>query len=158
MTHDTEQVATPAQSAAQPAGTAIADSAAVRVELAARPENVAVMRQVLAGIGEALELDPAVLADMKVAVTEACTNVVVHAYAGGNGAIVLEAAPGEQAMTVTVRDHGRGIGTREPDQQGLGLGLPLIASLSDTFSIAGGAERGTEVRMTFAFERDDDGS
>jgi anti-sigma regulatory factor (Ser/Thr protein kinase) len=89
---------------------------------------------------------------MKVAVTEACTNVVVHAYDDGHGDLVVEAAPGERAVTVTVRDHGRGIGT-ETEQKGLGLGLPLIATLSDTFSIAGGSERGTEVRMTFAYSR-----
>ena len=47
----------------------------------ARPEGVGVVRQALAGMADALDFEAAVLADMKMAVTEACTNVVVHAYA-----------------------------------------------------------------------------
>ena len=46
----------------------------------ARPEGVAVVRQALAGMADALDFDAAVVADMKMAVSEACTNVVVHAY------------------------------------------------------------------------------
>ena len=46
----------------------------------ARPEGVGVVRQALAGMADALDFDASVLADMKMAVTEACTNVVVHAY------------------------------------------------------------------------------
>ena len=46
----------------------------------ARPEGVGVVRQALAGMADALDFEASVLADMKMAVTEACTNVVVHAY------------------------------------------------------------------------------
>ena len=57
----------------------------VRLSLPARAEGVAVVRQALAGLADALDFDPAVLADMKMAVSEACTNVVVHAYGEQRG-------------------------------------------------------------------------
>ncbi|MGI8921949.1 MAG: ATP-binding protein [Solirubrobacteraceae bacterium] len=138
-------------------GSDVAELPSVRLALDARPENVAVVRQALAGIAEVIDVDPDIMADMKVAVTEACANVVVHAYGDDHGRLELDATPGVEAVTVTVRDHGVGIGTasRRDDQQGLGLGLPLIASLSDAYTIAGGGERGTEVRMTFAYQRED---
>jgi anti-sigma regulatory factor (Ser/Thr protein kinase) len=53
----------------------------VRLEMPARAEGVGVVRQALAGMADALAFDATVLADMKMAVTEACTNAVVHAYA-----------------------------------------------------------------------------
>ena len=56
-------------------------SAAVSLRLPARPENVAVVRQALTGLGDAYDLDPDLLGDVKTAVTEACNNVVLHAYA-----------------------------------------------------------------------------
>jgi serine/threonine-protein kinase RsbW len=134
--------------------------AAVRLVLDSRAENVAVARQAIAGIAEVLSIDPAVLADIKVAVTEACANVVVHAYTDGDGTIELDATPGEDAITLTVRDRGVGMGAagRRAETQGLGLGLALIASLSDTYAITGGADRGTEVRMTFDYGRTPDAS
>ena len=55
----------------------------VRLTLPARPENVAVVRHVLGAFAEALQLPDAVIEDMRLAVTEACTNVVRHAYADG---------------------------------------------------------------------------
>ena len=55
-------------------------SAAVSLRLPARPENVAVVRQALTGLGDAFDLDADLLGDIKTAVTEACNNVVLHAY------------------------------------------------------------------------------
>ena len=56
----------------------------------ARPEGVGVVRQALAGMADALDFDASVLADMKMAVTEACTNVVVHAYEADTGMLEVE--------------------------------------------------------------------
>ena len=55
----------------------------VRLTLPARPENVAVIRHVLGAFAEALRLPDDLVEDMRLAVTEACTNVVRHAYADG---------------------------------------------------------------------------
>jgi len=117
----------------------------------ARPEGVAVVRQALAGMADALDFDAAVVADMKMAVSEACTNVVVHAYDDGVGILEVDIRADEAALTIVVRDHGAGIQPRAPrrDVPALGLGLPLIAALSDSFELRGSVGEGTEVRMTF---------
>jgi serine/threonine-protein kinase RsbW len=135
-------------------------AADVRMTLPARPEGVAVVRQALAGMADALDFDPAVLADMKMAVSEACTNVVVHAYDDGDdGLLEVEMAADEQGLTIRVRDHGAGMDpetTRTRDVPALGLGLPLIAALSDDFELSGATGEGTEVRMLFNYARDGD--
>ena len=64
------------------------------------------MRQALAGMADALAFDAAVLSDMKMAVTEACTNVVVHAYDEDAGQLEVEMLAGEDDLTIVVRDHG----------------------------------------------------
>ena len=127
----------------------------VRLTMPARPEGVAVVRQAIAGLADALDFDAAVLADMKMAVSEACTNVVVHAYEGEPGTLEVELHAGELGLTIVVRDHGAGIQPRpaRAEPPALGLGLPLIAALSDSFELRGSTGSGTEVRMTFAYDR-----
>jgi serine/threonine-protein kinase RsbW len=128
----------------------------VRLTMPARPEGVAVVRQALAGMADALDFDATVLADMKMAVSEACTNVVVHAYGDGDGLLEVDMAADDAGLTIYVRDRGSGI---QPNPQpardvpALGLGLPLIAALSDAFELQGSAGEGTEVRMTFHYAR-----
>ena len=65
---------------------------------------------------------------------------------------------GEEDLTIVVRDHGAGIQPKpaRTEPPALGLGLPLIAALSDAFELRGTAGRGTEVRMTFTYVRDGD--
>jgi len=132
----------------------------VRLTMPALPEGVGVVRQALAGMADALAFDQAILADMKMAVTEACTNVVVHAYAD-NGAgspetLEVDLLADEIGLTVVVRDRGTGIQPRAArTTPALGLGLPLIAALSDAFEVRGAAG-GTEVRMTFNYLRETD--
>jgi serine/threonine-protein kinase RsbW len=131
----------------------------VRLTLPARPEGVGVVRQALAGMADALDFDAAVLADMKMAVSEACTNVVVHAYDDGDGVLEVDMLADDAGLTIRVRDHGSGIhptATRTREVPALGLGLPLIAALSDAFELRGSAGEGTEVRMTFHYARDAD--
>ncbi len=130
----------------------------VLLTMPARPEGVGVVRQALAGMADALDFEASVLADMKMAVTEACTNVVVHAYDEDSGELEVQMLAGEDDLTIVVRDHGSGIQPRptRTEPPALGLGLPLIAALSDAFELRGSAGSGTEVRMTFAYERDGD--
>ena len=130
----------------------------VLLTMPARPEGVGVVRQALAGMADALDFEPAVLADMKMAVTEACTNVVVHAYEADGGVLEVEMLAAGEGLTIVVRDHGTGIQPRAPRSEpaALGLGLPLIAALSDAFELRGSAGAGTEVRMTFGYTRESD--
>lgn len=135
----------------------MSDRPEVLLTIPARAEGVGVVRQALAGMADALDFEASVLADMKMAVTEACTNVVVHAYEE-EGVLEVEMLAAEDGLTIVVRDHGSGIQLRpaRPEPAALGLGLPLIAALSDAFELRGSAGAGTEVRMTFAYVRDAD--
>ena len=122
----------------------------LEISLPARAENVAVIRHVLGGVGDALALHPEVLSDVKLAVSEACANAVVHAYADGEpGLLDLELSTNASHLEIVVRDHGRGMMPRA-DSPGLGVGLPLMASLSESLELTNRADGGTEVRMAFA--------
>lgn len=115
----------------------------------ARAENVAVVRHAFGGLADALELPDQLAADIKLAVTEACTNVVLHAYTDEEGPLEVDASILDGEIVIIVRDHGAGIHPR-PDSPGLGLGLPLIATLSQSLELEGGStDTPTEVRMTF---------
>ena len=136
----------------------VGPSPEVVLNMPARAEGVGVVRQALAGMADALAFDAAVLSDMKMAVTEACTNVVVHAYDEEAGQLEVQMLAGEEDLTIVVRDHGAGIQPKpaRTEPPALGLGLPLIAALSDAFELKGSAGQGTEVRMTFAYARTGD--
>jgi serine/threonine-protein kinase RsbW len=117
--------------------------------LPARAENVAVVRHAFGGLADVLDVADQTLSDIKLAVTEACTNVVVHAYPGrDDGPLGVRATVEDATLTVVVSDHGRGIVPR-PDSPGLGLGLPLIATLAESLELGTGPADETEVRMTF---------
>jgi anti-sigma regulatory factor (Ser/Thr protein kinase) len=108
------------------------------------------VRHAFGALGDAYALDAQTLSDIRLAVTEACTNVVVHAYPDGEeGPMEVLATLLGDELRVVVRDEGRGIGPR-PDSPGLGLGLPLIASLTESVELGRDQEERTEVRMTFA--------
>jgi serine/threonine-protein kinase RsbW len=121
--------------------------------LPARAENVAVVRHAFGGLSDALDVPDHTLADVRLAVTEACTNVVVHAYNGdGDGPMRISAAVADELLEVVVSDEGHGILPR-PDSPGLGLGLPLIATLSSSLELGTNEHDQTEVRMTFDLTR-----
>lgn len=123
--------------------------------LPARAENVAVVRHAFGGLGDALDIEDQILADVKLAVTEACTNVVVHAYPDGDGPMEVAAGVRDGRLSVAVRDEGRGMLPR-PDSPGLGLGLPLIATLAESLELGKDGGDHTEVRMTFRLDDDRD--
>jgi anti-sigma regulatory factor (Ser/Thr protein kinase) len=125
------------------------DPQGLQMSLPARAENVAVVRHAIAGLAERIGMDEAAIADLKTVVTEACMNVVVHAYPQGQvGLLEIDAVPDEGGLTVAVRDFGRGISPKpNVDRPSLRIGLALIAALSSSFEISGGNDRGTQIRM-----------
>ena len=126
----------------------------LELKLPARAENVAVVRHAFGGFAEVLTVDEQTLADIKLAVTEACTNVVIHAYEREElGDLEVDATIDDQLLTVVIRDNGRGIVPR-PDSPGLGLGLPLIATLAETLELGKDGDEHTEVRMTFRLDEE----
>jgi serine/threonine-protein kinase RsbW len=135
------------------------DNSGLQMSLPARAENVAVVRHAIAGLAERLGMETPSLADLKTVVTEACMNVVLHAYPGGeNGVLEVVASADLEGVTVVVRDHGSGVRPRpDPERPSLRIGLTLIAALSSSFEICGGVDRGTEIRMHVPLQvRDED--
>jgi len=140
----------------------------LRVRLTNSPENVLLVRQALGGLAEAVDLDPLELNDINTAVSEACNNVVVHAYGGGEGALEVDIYALMPLLRVVVRDHGRGIpravkAAEDAAGEGLdqpigGIGLPVIRALSRSAEFRDLAGGGTEVRMEFALVGPDERS
>ncbi|MBA3412181.1 MAG: ATP-binding protein [Actinobacteria bacterium] len=116
--------------------------------LPACKENLAQVRSAVSVAAEALGADPGVLADIQLAVNEACSNVIRHAYGanGAGGRMDVQLEPTGGRLLIRVHDKGRGF--HEPsDNPGAGLGLALIRAVSETVEIR--ENGGTEVRMTF---------
>jgi serine/threonine-protein kinase RsbW len=122
----------------------------LELTLPATAENVIVVRQAIAGVAEALGLGASRIADLKTVVTEACNNVVLHAYDDSPGPLQVTAEPGDAQLIVEVADEGHGFRPRAGEGS-LGLGLPLIAALSDSFEISGGAGQGSRTTIRFGY-------
>lgn len=121
----------------------------VEIEIAAAAPGVPLVRHALRGLLSGLDVDDEVIADIALAVTEACTNAVVHAYRDGGGTINVTASHAGGVLTVTVRDHGGGMLSPRVDTPGLGVGLPVIAAIAQSVEIGSPQDGGTEVRMRF---------
>lgn len=121
----------------------------LRLVLPANAQNVILVRQVVTSMAEALELPADLVGDIRLAVTEACTNVVRHAYAGRHGRLevrIAREAPG--ALTIVVADCGCGLRPR-PSEGGSGLGLPLMAALAHALEFEQRSGSGSRVCMRF---------
>lgn len=121
----------------------------VEFSLPARAENVALIRHTIAGFAEALEMEGAEIADLKTVVSEACMNVVNHAYEGDQaGPMEVDAWPDGHDLVVKVRDFGAGIRPlADVERRSLRLGLSLMAALTSSFEISRGRGGGTEIRL-----------
>ena len=112
--------------------------------------SVPLAREVVTGyLSSAGTPDPP-LGDIRLALSEAVTNVVLHAYlaasAPGDVRVRVEFDDGE--IHVDVEDDGRGLRPRL-DSPGLGLGLPLIATLAERMEAHDSTAGGTRLAMSF---------
>jgi serine/threonine-protein kinase RsbW len=117
-----------------------------------RAENVAIVRQALGGVIDVLELGESRMLDINAAVSEACNNVVVHAYEDEEGPMEIYMCLDDGELEIVVADQGVGIRPhfQDPDEEIQGLGLSLIQTLSDRVEFLGGVGEGTTVRMAFS--------
>jgi anti-sigma regulatory factor (Ser/Thr protein kinase) len=104
----------------------------VCLTLSNQPENVLLVRETLSGLAETVGVDGVELNDIRTAVTEACNNVVLHAYEGGEGPLQVELYLAPSAVEVVVRDRGTGIRPhiRSEEENALGIGLSIIQALA----------------------------
>jgi len=116
----------------------------VELTINARPENLAIARLALAGIAATAGASREVIADLKLAVTEACTNAIQHAYrgCGAKDDIVIRYTVGEGTLSIEVEDQGSGFepgaaarGAASSNGQGLGMGLMIIRMITDELSV-----------------------
>jgi len=116
----------------------------------AQPPQVAAIRRAVSGIALRAGADTPTLIRLELAVSEAATNVVLHAYRapGAIGHVHVTAYVDDGVIDVAVRDHGCGMSPR-PDSPGMGLGLSLMASESDHFEVRSADGGGTEVLLRF---------
>jgi serine/threonine-protein kinase RsbW len=116
--------------------------------------NVAPIRHAVVDLADRGGAAEEVSTDIALAVGEACANVVVHAYPPGDvGPLIVHAEIKGPQIFIQVCDQGQGM-TPRPDSPGLGLGLPLIANLSDHLEIHDGPGKiGTVLEMTFKLAR-----
>jgi serine/threonine-protein kinase RsbW len=113
----------------------------VSLVIPARAEYIALGRLALGGLLRPLAVEPEVIADMKLALTEACSNSIRHAYDGGrDGAVEIRYELAADRLAVEVSDDGEGfdpemleVQTGELDEGG--LGIAIIRALTDDFTI-----------------------
>jgi len=122
----------------------------LRRSLPAIPSSVPVLRAAVAEFVHAAGVRAPQIDAVKLAVSEAVTNVVMHAYVDlpEPGEVRVCTSMREGTVYVTVSDDGRGMVPRL-DSPGLGVGLPFIADTADTLDIVSSAAGGTELRMSF---------
>ena len=122
----------------------------VELAMPAEPDSVSLARQMVRGIIDRMGWSDESRTDISIAVTEACTNAVLHAYPDSPGDYEVHAWAEPKKLVVAVRDTGRGISPRVPSPSaGLGLGMPLMLAIADevNFTSEGGV---TEVSMIFS--------
>jgi serine/threonine-protein kinase RsbW len=132
------------------------DGPSVSLELDSRPETLTLVRGMLGGVGELLAVDPELLDDLKTAVSEACNNVVLHAYAeGAGGTLSVQLYALEASLAVTVCDDGRGIPAGVlADDHSQGVGIPVIRALTEQSEFRTRPGGGTQVSMRFSGTRE----
>jgi anti-sigma regulatory factor (Ser/Thr protein kinase) len=123
----------------------------IRLSFPAKPDYLLLARLALSGIGRTTPVSDELLADLKLALTEACGNCVRHAYPDGQGDVSVAYVFDGAAIEMVVEDQGIGLdATRAPaptDESG--MGVPIIRTVVDELEIRPGADgRGTIVRMT----------
>jgi serine/threonine-protein kinase RsbW len=127
----------------------------VRLTIPAKPEYVTLSRLALTGLSRVRPLAPDTLADLKLALTEACSNSVRHAYGDAEGHVEISFELRADRLAIEVADDGGGF---EPDDRDRpvegaeltegGLGIAIIRAIADEVEIGdGGNGRGSRLRF-----------
>ena len=127
----------------------------MRLTIPAKPEYVSLSRLALTGLSRVRPLAPDTLADLKLALTEACSNSVRHAYGDTEGHVEISFQLSADRLVIEVTDDGSGFELEEPGRsvdgdeltEG-GLGIAIIRSIADEVEI-GGAGNGRGSRLRF---------
>ena len=126
---------------------------AIRLTIPAKAEYITLGRLALTGLARLREIPEETLGDLKLALTEACSNSVRHAYENGDGTVEICYELHADRLVVEVVDRGQGF---DPAERGSsdelaegGLGIAIIQALADEFEIEG-RTNGHGSRLRFA--------
>jgi serine/threonine-protein kinase RsbW len=133
----------------------------VRLTIPARAEYIALCRLALTGLARLGPIPEELLADLKLALTEAASNSVRHAYGDGDGCVQIAYELYPDRLAIEVSDDGEGFDPVEDaelgDFEGLsegGLGIAIIRSIADEFTLARGpGGRGSQLRFVKVLAR-----
>jgi serine/threonine-protein kinase RsbW len=122
--------------------------------LPAQADSLPVARRAIGAHAEKLGIARAGVADLQTVVSEACANVVRHAYEEGDepGTLEVDLNPEAEELSMVVRDFGCGVRPwPSGDVPSLRLGLPIIGALSSSFCLVSVLSGGTEITIRFAY-------
>jgi len=126
----------------------------VRLSFPAKPDYLLLARLALSGLVRELAVDEEMVADLKLAVTEACGNAVRHAYPDGVGEVSVRYLVADGALEMIVEDQGGGfepgeqVGEPSPGPRESGMGMAIMSEIVDELDVRTAADgRGTVVRM-----------
>ena len=130
---------------------------AIRLTIPAKPEYITLGRLALTGLVRLRPqpLSQEVLGDLKLALTEACTNSVRHAYADGQGSVEIHYELHSDRLVVEVTDDGEGFEPPADPSDALdgheltegGLGIAIIEALADELEIREREQGGSSLRF-----------
>jgi serine/threonine-protein kinase RsbW len=124
----------------------------VALSIPARAEYIALCRLALTGLARVRDFQPETLADLKLALTEACSNSIRHAYEEGRGGVVdVRYELSRDRLEVEVVDGGSGFDAAAGEGEGEeldegGLGIAIIRSVTDELAIES-HEHGSRLRF-----------
>ncbi len=118
-----------------------------KARLPGTPLGVRRLRREMSAIAADCGMSAEEIADVKLAVTEAATNAVMHAYAETAGELTVTATRQDGELAIVIGDTGPGLVERD-DSPGLGVGLSVMATVAKRLRIVSAAS-GTEIHLTF---------
>jgi len=124
------------------------------LSLPAERENISAVREAVDRAARGFGMQEEARGDLKTLVSEACANVVLHAYAADEveRPLEIEMTRQDEAVEVVVRDRGQGVSARpDPKPESLRLGLLLVGAMASSFQLRSVRGGGTELRATVAF-------
>jgi len=127
------------------------------LEFSSRPENVAFARVAVAAFVSQLDFTLSDIEEIKVAVSEAVTNAIIHGYDNNSDCMVrLEIKIVEEFMEMEIIDTGKGIvdiakaleSTYSTDPERMGLGFAFMQSFMENLEVSSSPGKGTRVKMS----------
>lgn len=133
----------------------------LELKVPGKPQYVGTVRLTIASVASCLGFDIEAIDDIKVAVSEACTNIVCHSHLEDDFVYDVSCKVENDKLTIVVQDYGKGYNVEEKMKEeaicdeiiegsdgGLGLGLFIIKALMDEVDVKSEIGNGTYIQMT----------